>query len=262
MRIRLYLFRRSGSAAASASSAALASPDAVRSRLTAGLSSYGRILFDGRGFALYAFTRDPRAGASARVRAREAWPPYVTPRHGQRAASGSRRASSVRRSAETAACKSRMRTPLLLLRRRSQQGPGPLPERDRVRRRLARVIRPSGALVPLAPTPALLAMSRSSKEGRRYCAHGTASCVQTVPPSTGAGHSGSRVEMLATTQTSSTRGRPRRRGLRSNSPWLRSARATIPARLRRGCPGAMPKHAQRHRARQALGQVASLETDQ
>jgi predicted lipoprotein with Yx(FWY)xxD motif len=61
----------------SASSPRLASSDAPRSTLTAGPSSFGRILFDGRGFALYAFTRDPRgksvcAGACAR-----AWPPYV-----------------------------------------------------------------------------------------------------------------------------------------------------------------------------------------
>ena len=64
-------------AAVSATSVALASSQGPRSRLTAGPSSYGRILFDGRGFALYAFTRDPRgksvcAGACAR-----AWPPYA-----------------------------------------------------------------------------------------------------------------------------------------------------------------------------------------
>lgn len=64
-------------AAASASSAALASSHTARSTLTAGPSSFGRILFDGRGFAFYAFTRDPRgksvcAGACAR-----AWPPYL-----------------------------------------------------------------------------------------------------------------------------------------------------------------------------------------
>ena len=41
-----------------------------------------------------------------------------------------------------------------------------------------------------------------SNEGWSYCAAGTASCVQTVPSSTGAGHSGSRVDVLATTQTS------------------------------------------------------------
>ena len=40
-------------------------------------SKYGRILFDGRGFALYAFTRD-RAGRSACTGAcAKAWPPYV-----------------------------------------------------------------------------------------------------------------------------------------------------------------------------------------
>ena len=40
-------------------------------------SNYGRVLFDGRGHVLYAFTRDPRrrsvcAGACAR-----AWPPFI-----------------------------------------------------------------------------------------------------------------------------------------------------------------------------------------
>ena len=64
-------------AAASVPAVVLASSLAPRSTLTAGPSSYGRILFDGRGFVLYAFTRDPRgksvcAGACAR-----AWPPYL-----------------------------------------------------------------------------------------------------------------------------------------------------------------------------------------
>ena len=45
--------------------------------VTARVSTYGRILFDGRGFALYAFTRD-RAGRSACSGAcAAAWPPYV-----------------------------------------------------------------------------------------------------------------------------------------------------------------------------------------
>ena len=45
--------------------------------VTARVSTYGRILFDGRGFALYAFTRD-RAGRSASsVACAAAWPPYV-----------------------------------------------------------------------------------------------------------------------------------------------------------------------------------------
>jgi predicted lipoprotein with Yx(FWY)xxD motif len=54
-----------------------ASSGAPRSALTAGPSAFGRILFDGRGFVLYAFTRDPR-GKSACVRAcASAWPPYL-----------------------------------------------------------------------------------------------------------------------------------------------------------------------------------------
>jgi predicted lipoprotein with Yx(FWY)xxD motif len=64
-------------AAAAASSAALASSHARRSTLTAGASSYGRILFDGRGFALYAFTRDPRGKSVCTGACAKAWPPYV-----------------------------------------------------------------------------------------------------------------------------------------------------------------------------------------
>ena len=64
-------------AAAAASSAALASSHAVRSTLTAGPSAYGRVLFDGRGFALYAFTRDPRGKSVCMGACAKAWPPYV-----------------------------------------------------------------------------------------------------------------------------------------------------------------------------------------
>ena len=47
------------------------------SSVTARGSSFGRIVFDGRGFALYAFTRD-RARHSACVNAcANKWPPYV-----------------------------------------------------------------------------------------------------------------------------------------------------------------------------------------
>src|SRR5881397_1476428 len=77
MRLRLLLSVVLALAAGSASSAALASSHAARPTLTAGPSSYGRILFDGRGFVLYAFTRDPR-GKSACVRGcATAWPPYL-----------------------------------------------------------------------------------------------------------------------------------------------------------------------------------------
>jgi predicted lipoprotein with Yx(FWY)xxD motif len=45
--------------------------------LTARSSSYGTILFDGRGYVLYAFTRDPRGGASTCYAAcAAAWPVY------------------------------------------------------------------------------------------------------------------------------------------------------------------------------------------
>jgi predicted lipoprotein with Yx(FWY)xxD motif len=56
---------------------ALSSSAADRATVTVHGSKYGRILFDGRGFALYAFTRD-RAGRSACTGAcAKAWPPYV-----------------------------------------------------------------------------------------------------------------------------------------------------------------------------------------
>ena len=56
---------------------AMSSSTADRATVTVHSSKFGRILFDGRGFALYAFTRD-RAGRSACTGAcARAWPPYV-----------------------------------------------------------------------------------------------------------------------------------------------------------------------------------------
>ncbi len=63
--------------AAAASSGALASAQGPRSTLTVGGSAYGRILFDGRGFALYGFTRDPRGKSVCAGACAKAWPPYV-----------------------------------------------------------------------------------------------------------------------------------------------------------------------------------------
>jgi len=48
-----------------------------RSTVTVRSSSYGRILFDGRGFALYAFTRDPRGRSVCSGACATAWPPYL-----------------------------------------------------------------------------------------------------------------------------------------------------------------------------------------
>jgi predicted lipoprotein with Yx(FWY)xxD motif len=87
MRMRVLLSAILALAALSASSAALASSHAVRPTLTAGPSSFGRVLFDGRGFALYAFTRDPRGRSVCAGACAKAWPPYVVKRR-PRTASG------------------------------------------------------------------------------------------------------------------------------------------------------------------------------
>jgi len=77
MRVWLLVFIVLALASAVALSEASASANVPRSVLTAGPSAFGRILFDGRGFVLYAFTRDPR-GKSACVRdCARAWPPYL-----------------------------------------------------------------------------------------------------------------------------------------------------------------------------------------
>ena len=48
-----------------------------RSTVVVKASSYGRILFDGRGFVLYGFTRDRRGSSRCRAACAKAWPPYV-----------------------------------------------------------------------------------------------------------------------------------------------------------------------------------------
>ena len=40
-------------------------------------SSFGRILFDGRGFVLYGFTHDPRGRSTCTDACAHAWPPYT-----------------------------------------------------------------------------------------------------------------------------------------------------------------------------------------
>jgi predicted lipoprotein with Yx(FWY)xxD motif len=56
-------------------SASMASHEAASS-VTAHSSKYGSVLFDGRGFVLYAFTKDRRQSACSGDCAK-AWPPYV-----------------------------------------------------------------------------------------------------------------------------------------------------------------------------------------
>ena len=49
-------------------------------KIVAHPSSYGRILFDGRGFVLYAFTHDRRGRSSCSGACARAWPPYLVTR--------------------------------------------------------------------------------------------------------------------------------------------------------------------------------------
>jgi len=77
MRTHLLLFMVLALASPSASLARPASSPLPRSTLTTGPSSYGRILFDGRGFALYAFTHDPRGKSVCTGACAKAWPPFV-----------------------------------------------------------------------------------------------------------------------------------------------------------------------------------------
>src|SRR5688572_13938361 len=54
-----------------------ADPGEPPATITVGASDYGQILFDGRGRALYAFTRDPRGRSLCANACSETWPPYL-----------------------------------------------------------------------------------------------------------------------------------------------------------------------------------------
>jgi predicted lipoprotein with Yx(FWY)xxD motif len=58
---------------------AMSDQSATRATLTAKTSRFGKVLFDGRGFVLYAFTRDQRRSACYGACAK-AWPPYFAPK--------------------------------------------------------------------------------------------------------------------------------------------------------------------------------------
>ncbi len=59
---------------------AMSSRPQTSSAVTARASAYGRILFDGRGFALYAFTRDRARHSACTNKCAKKWPPYVVTR--------------------------------------------------------------------------------------------------------------------------------------------------------------------------------------
>jgi predicted lipoprotein with Yx(FWY)xxD motif len=66
-------------AAAAVAPAAMTERSASRPALTTRSSSFGKVLFDGRGFVLYAFTRDRRTSRCYGECAK-AWPPYFAPK--------------------------------------------------------------------------------------------------------------------------------------------------------------------------------------
>jgi predicted lipoprotein with Yx(FWY)xxD motif len=57
--------------------AVTAAASASTPSLAAHSSAYGRILFDGRGHVLYAFTRDTKAHSACAGACAKAWPPYL-----------------------------------------------------------------------------------------------------------------------------------------------------------------------------------------
>ena len=66
---------------------ALSTADATPPTLTAKSSSFGRVLFDGRGHVLYAFTRDARGRSACYGACAKRWPVYFA-RGGLRAGAG------------------------------------------------------------------------------------------------------------------------------------------------------------------------------
>jgi predicted lipoprotein with Yx(FWY)xxD motif len=64
-------------AAAAALALAAPSPGERSSTVGAHASAYGTILFDGRGFVLYVFTRDVRGHSNCTGGCAKAWPPFL-----------------------------------------------------------------------------------------------------------------------------------------------------------------------------------------
>ena len=63
--------------AAAALALAAPSPGERTSTVGAHASAYGTILFDGRGFVLYVFTRDPQGHSKCTGACAKAWPPFL-----------------------------------------------------------------------------------------------------------------------------------------------------------------------------------------
>src|SRR2546423_12724867 len=77
--MRLLILLTAATAALSLASSTMASEDAAAPTLAAKSSRFGKVLFDSRGFVLYAFTKDQRRSACSGACAQK-WPPYVVRR--------------------------------------------------------------------------------------------------------------------------------------------------------------------------------------
>jgi predicted lipoprotein with Yx(FWY)xxD motif len=76
MRMKTLTFLAAVAAALAVTAAPMAAEQAAPT-LTVHSSSFGNVLFDGRGFVLYAFTKDPRGRSACGGACAKAWPPYV-----------------------------------------------------------------------------------------------------------------------------------------------------------------------------------------
>jgi predicted lipoprotein with Yx(FWY)xxD motif len=76
MIMRILIFLAAATAALAVTAAPMAAEQAAPT-LTVHSSAYGQVLFDGRGFVLYAFDKDPRGRSVCRGACAKAWPPYL-----------------------------------------------------------------------------------------------------------------------------------------------------------------------------------------
>ena len=77
MKRLLLVLAISAVAAGGLAAGAMAAPAAHKSAVAVRSSRFGRIVFDGRGFVLYAFTKDSARRGTCSGACAAAWPPYV-----------------------------------------------------------------------------------------------------------------------------------------------------------------------------------------
>jgi predicted lipoprotein with Yx(FWY)xxD motif len=76
MTMRILILLAAAAAALAVTAAPMAAEQAAPT-LTTHSSRFGKVLFDGRGFVLYAFTKDPRRKTVCYGACAKAWPPYI-----------------------------------------------------------------------------------------------------------------------------------------------------------------------------------------